>query len=246
MGYQLIDTAQRYENESGIGEAIEVSKKKRTELFITSKQKYHMPVEDAKKAFFKTLENLKTDYLDLFLIHWPSHHKKINQETWRFFEWLYENNYTKAIGVSNFNRSHLEDLFETATIKPHVNQIELHPALNQLPLRTFMHSHDIQTMAYGSLMRGGIFEPPYHTVLHEIGLKYKATVSQVVIAWGLKQDLLMIPKSSNISRLEENYHATKISLTQEDVEVINELNRGKRVYTDPDNNPWGIFKATSE
>ena len=103
IGYHHIDTAQRYENEKGIGEAIKNASKPRSGLFITSKQKYHMPFEEAKQAFFQTLENLQTDYLDLFLIHWPSHDKTINQETWRFFEWLYEHKYVKAIGVSNFN-----------------------------------------------------------------------------------------------------------------------------------------------
>lgn len=244
IGYEHIDTAQRYENEAGIGEAIQRSLKPRAGLFITSKQKYHMPFEDAKEAFFKTLEHLQTKYLDLFLIHWPSHDKHVNQETWRFFEWLYENKYVRAIGVSNFTRSHLEDLFETAKVKPHVNQIEFHPGLNQKPLRTVMESHGIQTIAYGSLMRGGIFEAPYYDVLYAIGKKHLATVSQVVIAWGIQQGVLMIPKSSDLRRLEENYRAATLTVEKEDIETINSLNRGKRTYTDPDNNPWGIFQAT--
>lgn len=245
IGYHHIDTAQRYENEKGIGEAIQNASKPRSGLFITSKQKYHMPFEEAKQAFFQTLENLQTDYLDLFLIHWPSHDKTINQETWRFFEWLYEHKYVKAIGVSNFTRSHLEDLFETATIKPHVNQIECHPGLTQAPLRAFMAEHDIQTISYGPFMRGQIFEPPYHDVLYQIGRKHTSTIAQVAIAWGIQQGIFMIPKSSDLKRLEENHRAASISLSEDEIQVINRLNRGKRVYTDPDNNPWGIFQATN-
>lgn len=245
IGYHHIDTAQRYENEKGIGEAIKNASKPRSGLFITSKQKYHMHFEEAKQAFFQTLENLQTDYLDLFLIHWPSHDKTINQETWRFFEWLYEHKYVKAIGVSNFTRSHLEDLFETATIKPHVNQIECHPGLTQAPLRAFMAEHDIQTISYGPFMRGQIFEPPYHDVLYQIGRKHTSTIAQVVIAWGIQQGIFMIPKSSDLKRLEENHRAASISLSDVEIQDINRLNRGKRVYTDPDNNPWGIFQATN-
>ncbi len=245
IGYLHIDTAQRYENESGIGDAIESSLKPRSSLFITSKQKYHMPFEEAKNAFFQTLKNLKTTYLDLFLIHWPSHDKKVNQETWRFFEWLYENKYVRAIGVSNFTRSHLEDLFETAIIMPHVNQIECHPGLNQAPLRAFMEQHHIQTIAYGPFMRGNIYEAPFKDTLEKIGRKHTSTIAQTVIAWGIQQGIAMIPKSSHIQRLEENHRASTLSLSEEDIVEINELNRGKRVYTDPDNNPWGIFKATN-
>lgn len=245
IGYHHIDTAQRYENEAGIGEAIKASSKPRSGLFITSKQKYHMPFEEAKEAFFKTLENLQTDYLDLFLIHWPSHDKRINQETWRFFEWLYENKYVKAIGVSNFTRSHLEDLFETAVIKPHVNQIECHPGLNQEPLRAFMAQHDIKTIAYGPFMRGAVFESPYKEVLETIGKKHTSTISQIVIAWGIQQGIFMIPKSSHLKRLEENHRAASMSISEEEIKEINQLNRGKRFYTDPDNNPWGIFKASN-
>jgi methylglyoxal/glyoxal reductase len=223
IGYHHIDTAQRYDNEKGIGEAIKNASKPRSSLFITSKQKYHMPFEEAKQAFFQTLEHLQTEYIDLFLIHWPSHDKIVNQETWRFFEWLYEHKYAKAIGVSNFTRSHLEDLFETAEIKP----------------------HDIKTISYGPFMRGAIFEPPYKDVLEQIGKKHTSTISQIVIAWGIQQGMFMIPKSSDLKRLEENHRAASITISEQEIQEINQLNRGKRVYTDPDNNPWGIFQATN-
>ncbi|MGB1097381.1 MAG: aldo/keto reductase [Acholeplasmataceae bacterium] len=246
IGYHHIDTAQMYGNEAGIGEAIKASLRPRSGLFITSKQRHHMSFEDAKKAFFQTLENLQTDYIDLFLIHWPNHDKKVNQETWRFFEWLYENKYAKAIGVSNFTRSHLEDLLETANIKPHVNQIELHPGLNQAPLRAFMDLHEIKAISYGPFMRGGVFEPPFKDVLSEIAKKHTSTIPQVAIAWGIQQGIFMIPKSSDAKRLKENYRAASLTLSDEDIQTINKLNRGKRVYTDPDNNPWGVFKALEE
>jgi diketogulonate reductase-like aldo/keto reductase len=242
MGYRHIDTAQRYENEAGIGRALKKSNIERQSLFITSKQKYHMSMSDAKQAFFESLEKLQTHYIDLFLIHWPNHAHEVNQETWRFFEWLYENNYVRAIGVSNFTIEHMEALLKTAKIKPHVNQVECHPGLTQKPLKAYLDRLNIHMISYGPFMRGSILEAPFVEPLTNIAKTYDITVHQLVIAWGINLGIFMIPKSSNHLRLKQNLDAASIVLLEDDIEKIDALNRGKRVYTDPSNNPWGIFK----
>lgn len=243
VGYRHIDTAQMYRNEAFVGEAIASSEVDRKDIFITSKQRHHMPLKDAKNAFEETLENLQTDYLDLFLIHWPNHDKEINQETWRFFESLYEKKKVLAIGVSNFQRHHITDLYETAHIKPHVNQVELHPGLPQLALKRYLDAEGIMTISYGPFMKGGVFTGHYEETLGEIARKYDASIAQIVIAWGLARDVFMIPKSQTNDRIEENFEARNIVLSSDDIMKINELSRGQRVYTDPDNSPWGTYKS---
>ncbi|MFP4187521.1 MAG: aldo/keto reductase [Acholeplasmataceae bacterium] len=243
VGYRHIDTAQMYQNEACIGEAIASSKFDRKDIFITSKQRHHMPLDDAKSAFEETLANLQTDYVDLFLIHWPNHDKEINQETWCFFESLYEQKKARAIGISNFQRHHIMDLYETARVKPFVNQVELHPGLPQLSLKRYLDSEGIMTTSYGPLMKGGVFEGHYGETLGEIARKYDATIAQVVIAWGLARNVIMIPKSATLKRIEENFQAKDLVLDSQDIMRINELSRGERVYTDPDNSPWGIYKS---
>ena len=242
MGYRHIDTAQMYGNESGIGYALSQTSIPRQDIFITSKQKHHMTFDDAKQAFYQTLNDLQTTYLDLFLIHWPNHDHTINQETWRFFEWLYEQKLVRAIGVSNFTIEHMKALLETAKVIPHVNQVECHPGLTQVPLKAYLDTQSIRMISYGPFMRGGILEKPFVETLSLIASKYDITVHQLVIAWGINQDIFMIPKSSDEQRLKQNLDASKVMLQPEDIEAINRLNRGKRVYTDPSNNPWGIFK----
>lgn len=243
MGYRHIDTAQMYGNESGIGRALQKTTIQRQDIFITSKQKHHMTFDDAKKAFYLSLESLQTDYIDLFLIHWPNHDHQVNQETWRFFEWLYEQKLVRAIGVSNFTIEHIKALLETAKVMPHVNQVECHPGLTQLPLKTYLDTLDIKMISYGPFMRGGILEKPFVDTLDTISKSYDLTIHQLVISWGINKEIFMIPKSSDDVRLKKNLDASHVILKPEDIEAIDQLNRGKRVYTDPSNNPWGVFKS---
>lgn len=243
IGYRHIDTAQMYQNEESVGKAIFDSKIPREEIFITTKQRYHSSLEQMQKMFDESLAKLRTDYVDLYLIHWPNHDKKINQQTWAFFEKLYLDKKVRAIGVSNFTKSHLIDLFETAKIKPMVNQVELHPGLSQKPLKAFLDEEAIAIESYGPLMRGGVFEPPFSNTLLEIAERHQKTIAQIVIAWGINQDIIMIPKSATKDRILENYQGKDIILTKEEIEAINQLNRGKRVYTDPDNSPWGPYRV---
>ncbi len=241
VGYRHIDTAQMYQNEASIGRAIIDSKIPREEIFITTKQRGHSTPEKMRKQFLESLDKLKTDYVDLYLIHWPNHDKRINQQTWALFEELYREKKVRAIGVSNFQRHHIEDLIETATIKPMVNQVELHPGLSQIPLHKYLNENNIQIESYGPLMKGGVFEGIWRDGLSLIAQKHEATIPQIIIAWGLARNIVMIPKSVTPSRIEENFRAKDIHLSDDDIAKINELNRGKRVYTDPDNSPWGPY-----
>lgn len=241
VGYRHIDTAQMYQNEASIGQAIVDSKIPREEIFITTKQRGHSTPEKMRQQFEESLAKLQTSYVDLYLIHWPNHDKKINQQTWALFEELYKEKKVRAIGVSNFQRHHIEDLMETATIRPMVNQVELHPGLSQVPLQNYLISQGIQIESYGPLMKGGVFEGIWQEGLSKIAEDHNATIPQIIIAWGLARNVIMIPKSVTPSRIEENFKAKDIVLTEEEIEAINQLNRGKRVYTDPDNSPWGPY-----
>jgi diketogulonate reductase-like aldo/keto reductase len=241
VGYRHIDTAQMYQNEASIGQAIVDSKIPRDEIFITTKQRGHSTPEKMRRQFEESLAKLQTSYVDLYLIHWPNHDKKINQQTWALFEELYKEKKVRAIGVSNFQRHHIEDLMETATIRPMVNQVELHPGLSQVPLQNYLITQGIQIESYGPLMKGGVFEGIWQEGLSKIAEDHNATIPQIIIAWGLARNVIMIPKSVTPSRIEENFKAKNIILTDEEIETINQLNRGKRVYTDPDNSPWGPY-----
>jgi len=242
VGYRHIDTAQMYRNEHSVGDAIIDSKIPRQDIFITTKQRGHTSVEKMRAQFEESLSKLKTDYVDLYLIHWPNHDKKVNQDTWAFFETLYEEGKVCAIGVSNFQKHHILDLYETAKIKPMVNQVELHPGLSQVPLQAFLKSEGIAIESYGPFMKGGIFEGIWAEGLGKIAEAHQCSIPQVVISWGLSRDVIMIPKSVTPARIEENYQAQFITLSPSEISLINELNRGKRVYTDPDNSPWGPYQ----
>ncbi len=242
IGYRHIDTAQMYGNEASIGQAIKDAGVKREDIWITTKQKRHMNLDKMKIAFQASLDKLQTDYVDLYLIHWPNHDQEINAETWAYFESLYKAGKCRAIGISNFQIHMIEDLLKTATIVPMVNQVELHPGLSQVPLKAYLDKKDIKIESYGPFMKGGIFEGRYREVLAEIAAKYNKSIAQIVIAWGLTNGIIMIPKSVTPKRIKENFDAQDIKLTEEDILLINDLNRGHRVYTDPDNSPWGAFE----
>ncbi len=238
IGYRHIDTAQMYGNEEAIGKALKTVNLKREEYFITTKlQPKYLGYESALREINNSLDKLDLDYIDLILIHWPSQDYQINSETWKAFEELYEAKKVRAIGVSNFNIHHMDALLKTAKIKPMVNQIEMHPGLQQETQAKYLKSHNIKMISYGPFMRGEVFvkEGRYFETLNEIAKKYQKTVAQIIIAWGLQRNIFMIPKTKTADRLQENFEAQFIKLTEEEMESIKALNRGRMVYTDPDN-----------
>lgn len=241
LGYRHIDTAQIYGNEASVGKAIKDSGIKREEIFVTTKlSPINLGYEEARKELLISLEKLGLDYVDLYLVHWPSPSNALNQATWRGMEEVYDQKLARAIGVSNFKIHHIDALMKTARIKPMADQIELHPGLYQLPMQKYLEEKNIALISYGPFMKGELFieDGPYYPVLKSIADQYQKTVAQVVIAWGLKRGIFMIPKSVTPKRLKENFEAKDLVLSDDDVKRINGLNRGRRVYTDPDNNSF--------
>ena len=232
IGYRHIDTAMIYKNEEGVGQAIKESGIPREEIFLTSKvwntdQGYDSTLE----AFEASLKRLQTDYLDLYLIHWP---QPLNRETWRALEDLYKAGSVRAIGVSNFKEHHLDDLLEVATIVPAVNQVEYHPQLMQKPLNDYCKKHGIQLEAWGPLMQGKIFE---FELLDELAKKYNKTVAQIALRWDIQNGVVTIPKSVKSSRIEGNADIFDFNISEEDIKLINQLNKEERIGRDPDQ-PW--------
>lgn len=240
VGYRMFDTAKMYHNESDIGRAIRDSKIDRSEIFVTSKiyKLYHGDQAKIEKDILDSLEKINLGYIDLMLIHWPSPDPEINLKAWQVLEKFYEKGLIKAIGVSNFRIHHIDYLVKYAKIKPAMNQVECHPLLSQEPLLNHLKKLNINMTSYGPFAKGRVFEEPISEVLTEIAKKYDATISQIIIAWGLKRGIVMIPKTVHEERLIENFNALNIELSDEDLIKINALNRGQNVYTDPDNNPF--------
>lgn len=229
LGYRHIDAAAIYQNEESVGQGIKESGVPREEIFITSKVwNTDQGYESTLKAFETSLKKLGTDYLDLYLIHWP---KALNKETWRALEKLYEDGKVRAIGVSNFKEHHLIDLMETAKIKPMVNQVEFHPQLSQPQLLKFCKENNIQVVAWGPLMQGQLAK---FELLKELSKKYNKTEAQIVLRWDIQQGVVTIPKSINPERIKSNIDIFDFELTEEDMRKISMLNTEERIGPDPD------------
>lgn len=229
-GYIAVDTAAFYNNEQQVGEALRASDLKREDLFITSKVwNTDQGYDETLRAFEKTLRALNTDYLDLYLTHWPVPEKFT--ETYRAIERLYDEKLIKSTGVSNHEIHHLEKLFTTANIKPMVNQIELHPYLSQVELRNFCKTNDIVITAWSPLGRGKVLQDE---TIKAIGEKYGKSIAQTIIRWHLQSDHIVIPKSVTPSRIEENANVFDFELTAEDMATIDGLNRNERFGSHPD------------
>lgn len=231
VGYRSIDTAAFYQNEAGVGKAIRESGIPREEIFVTTKVwNTDQGYDSTLKAFETSLEKLNLDYIDLYLVHWPVKGKYI--ETWKALEKIYEEGKVRAIGVSNFQIHHLEDIFEQCKVKPAINQVELHPHFSQLELRQFCQQHGIQIEAWSPLARARLLDEP---ILAEIGQKYGKSPAQVVLRWHLQQDIVIIPKSVKLERIKENADIFDFELSYEDMEEINRLNKNQRYGKDSDN-----------
>lgn len=230
-GYRLIDTAAMYNNERGVSEAIGISKYSREKVFVTSKLwNDDHGYDNARKAFDHTMRLLGFKYLDLYLIHWPASGKL--KETWKALEDIYREGRVRAIGVSNFQEHHLEEIMSDAEVIPAVNQIEFHPKLVQQSLLDYCKDRKIQVQSWSPLMQGGVVDIPE---LEKIGKGYGKSAAQVVLRWNLQKGVITIPKSAKPQRIRENANIFDFTLTDEEMEVIDSLDEGSRLGPDPDN-----------
>ncbi|MEF7658023.1 aldo/keto reductase [Bacillus thuringiensis] len=234
-GYRSIDTAAIYGNEKAVGEGIRAGIKEagisREDLFITSKVwNSDQGYETTLAAYEESLKKLELDYLDLYLVHWPVEGKY--KDTWRALETLYKEERVRAIGVSNFQIHHLQDVMEDAEMKPMINQVEYHPRLTQKELQAFCKEQGIQMEAWSPLMQGQLLD---NETLQEIAEKHGKTTAQVILRWDLQNGVITIPKSTKEHRIVANADVFNFELTKEDMEKIDALNENHRVGPDPDN-----------
>ncbi len=226
-GYRLIDSATRYDNEEAVGKGIALSPVPREDIILTTKVwRDSLGYENTKKAVFNSLERLKLDYIDLFLIHWPANARNfenwqtVNAETWKALEEFKEQGVLKSIGVSNFWPEHLKALFQTANIIPAVNQIEFHPGYWQSEVTEFCQKNNIVVEAWSPLARGKVFQ---NEVLKTIAQKHNKSISQVTLKWIMQHGVVPIPKSTTLKRIEENLDVFDFELSQHEIQQIDNL-----------------------
>ena len=226
-GYRLFDTAAAYSNETAIGRVIDTMTGRRGEIFLSDKVwNTYRGYDKVKEACKRSLKKLKTDYLDLYLIHWPASVKlynnwaEINADSWRGMESLYQEGLVRAIGVCNYKVHHLEELKKTAQILPMVNQFEFHPGLKQDELVTYCRNNEIAVEDSSPLGNGEILN---NLILGEIAEKYKKSTAQICLRYALDKGLIVIPKTVNEERLKENIDVFNFSLGKEEIEIIDAM-----------------------
>lgn len=230
-GYRSIDTAALYGNETGVGKAIRDSGIPRQEIFLTTKVwNVDQRAGRTMAAFEESLQRLDTDYVDLYLIHWPV--KGYYQDTWAVMEEIYQSGRSRAIGVSNFMVHHLEDILRESPIVPAVNQVEFHPYLVQPNLLKFCKEHQIQVEAWSPLMKGQVAT---ESTILKLAEKYHKTPAQIVLRWDLQHGVVTIPKSVNPNRIVENAQIFDFELSESDMHTLDALDQEKRTGPDPDN-----------
>jgi 2,5-diketo-D-gluconate reductase A len=236
VGYRHIDTAQMYGNERGVGEAVRASGLARADVFVTSKLSNgsHRP-DDARRAFERTLDTLGTEYVDLFLIHWPlpTLYDGDFVSTWKALEEFNWEGRARSIGVSNFQVPHLERLAEETEVVPAVNQIECHPYFQNQEVRDYGAEHGIATQAWSPIAQGQVLADP---VITSIARQLGRTPAQIVLRWHLQHGLVVFPKSTTPARIEENFAITDFALDDEAMAAIDGLDRGEagRIGSHPD------------
>lgn len=231
-GYRHIDTAKAYNNEAEVGQAVRASALAREDVYVTTKcfNDDH-GFDQAKRALHASLERLEMSHVDLYLIHWPVPARDQYVETWKAFVELQQEGLTRSIGVSNFQPAHLERIVAETGVTPVVNQIELHPYLQQPGLRREHADLNIVTEAWSPLAQGLVLDDP---VLVEIAGRHGVTAGQVVLRWHLQLGHVVFPKSVTPSRIAENFDVFGFTLTDDDMAAIEALDRGQRTGPDPD------------
>ncbi|OHV69325.1 2,5-diketo-D-gluconic acid reductase [Mesorhizobium sp. LCM 4577] len=220
-GYRLIDTAEGYRNEEGVGEAIRAAGVPRSELFITSKLRNGAHQRDAAlRAFDDTMRKLGIDQVDLFLIHWPVPSQNKYVEAWKTLVELQKAGRIKSVGVSNFNQDHLERIIGETGVTPVVNQIELHPRFQQRDKRDFHKKHNIHIESWSPLGSGRLLSDP---TLETLAKKHGKSVAQVIIRWHLQEGLIVIPKSIHQERIAGNFNVFDFELDANDMQTIRGL-----------------------
>ena len=228
-GYRHIDTASSYGNEKDVGKAVRDSGIRREEIFITTKLwNEDQGFENTLKAFDSSLKKLNTDYIDLYLIHWPVKEKR--RDSWKALEKIYESGYCHSIGVSNYTLSHLKELLNYANIIPALNQVEFSPYLYQKELLSFCKSQNITLGAYAPLTRVKKFNDPR---LLSLSKNLNKTVAQILIRWAIEHDLVVIPKSVHKARILENANVFDFTLNDIHMEILDNLNEDLRTCWNP-------------
>jgi 2,5-diketo-D-gluconate reductase A len=238
-GFRHIDTAQMYENEAEVGQGILDSGVPRQEIFVTTKVNTSVMrrgVQAVRESIDESLTKLKTDYIDLLLIHWPV--KDCVKDTWQVMEDYVRKGAIKSIGVSNFNHRHLDDLLTYAEIRPVINQIEVHPFMTQEDNIAYNRQLGIQVEAWGPFGQGDI-DVVGHPLLQSLATKYHKTASQIVLRWIVQRGLITIPRAKP-NHFAENLEIMTFSLSDEDMQAISGLNQNLRsnALNDPDTFPW--------
>ncbi len=233
IGYRHIDTAQMYGNEAEVGEAIANSGIPRDELFVTTKcNNSNHGYDDAQRALDESLSKLRTDHVDLYLIHWPLPGKDLYVETWKGFEQAAKDGKARSIGVSNFQSHHLDRLAQETDTVPAVNQIELHPHLQQPEMREYDRSHGIATEAWSPIGQGkGVIDEDR---IVAIAKAHDKTPAQVTLRWHVQLGNIIFPKSVTDYRIRENFDIFDFELTDEEMSAIGALDKGERLGPDPD------------
>ena len=238
-GYRHLDTAAFYFNEEAVGKAVRESGIPREEFFLTSKVwKDHLGYDSTLQEFESTCKRLGTDYLDLYLIHWPrpsdlnAEWRDLDVETWKALEDLYKSKKVRAIGVSNFLPKHLKALLKSAEVVPMIDQIEFHPGWMQPETVSFCEEHGILVEAWSPLGSGKLLSDPALVALAE---KYNRSTAQICLRWCLQKGKLPLPKSTTPSRIEENLRLFDFQISKEDSDLIDGLACVGRTGSDPDN-----------